>query len=300
MLIVDGNSIAWRAFYSGAKYLENAMAYTFLRMLRSSLDIIKPNQCRVVWDLGRCEWRREVYAGYKDRPAMESKRIEEFREQQEWLNRFLSVSGVAWVQHRGWEADDLIAAHVHSRGKSRYGKSHSKVPITIYSGDRDMWQLIEKTGELDVRVLNPDGGLLTSDNFEVNSGTGLAEPYDYFLLRVLVGDPSDKIPGIPGIGKAKATALLNAGWPSRPEAWESKPKEFWDTAAPIIERNKALMDLKLAGRKYSYEIGQLKWVQPGKKEQTAKQMVEEKGMWSIYDSWNVWWKIFKGLRTVPR
>jgi 5'-3' exonuclease len=209
-MLVDAASLIYRAFFSTPETVRapdgktiNA-AHGFLGMLARLVADHGPSHLVCAADEDwRPEWRVELIPTYK------SHRIEGARsEQAEWAEvqlahqvpvifELLEGCGVAVVGSPGYEAEDVIGALIERVPK----------PISIVSGDRDLFQLVR---DPEVRVLYPRRGvsdLAVVDEAEINRRYGIpGRAYgDYAVLR---GDPSDGLPGVRGIGEKTATALI--------------------------------------------------------------------------------------------
>ena len=201
LLIIDGNSLANRAFYAipmlsnSQGFITNAI-YGFYNMLVKVLEEEKPEYLVVAFDKGKVVFRHEVYAEYKGtRKGMP----DELRPQFPVLKDLLKIMNIALVEMDGFEADDLIGTIVR-RGE---GQGLSNLIVT---GDRDAFQLISpqtkvyltRKGITEIEIY--DEGLLQEKY-------GLS-PRQMIDVKGLMGDASDNIPGIPGIGEKTAVKLV--------------------------------------------------------------------------------------------
>lgn len=168
--------------------------YGFLRMLLKFIEVRSPEHLAVVFDTGKPTFRNEMYAPYK---ANREAPPEDFSVQMGWIFELLAGMGIANYQCVGYEADDLIATMVES--KRLKGES-----AVIVSADKDLFQLVDET----VMMIRP--GPKTEEEFtpaDVEAYLGI-RPEQVVDWLALVGDSSDNIPGVPGIGKKTATKLL--------------------------------------------------------------------------------------------
>ena len=202
LLMIDGNSMANRAFY-GVPHLTNAKGvptnavYGFLNTLQAAIERFKPDALFVAFDISKKVFRHERYADYKGtRTGMP----EDLLVQMPLIKEALSYMNIETFGLEGYEADDIIgtmSAHQTALG----GES------IILSGDRDLFQLV---GE-HVTVCFPQS---KGQEMEIVTPEYLAEHYGLTPARVidmkgLMGDKSDNIPGINGVGEKTAKKLLD-------------------------------------------------------------------------------------------
>jgi gp32.85 len=196
----------------------------------------------VLWD-GGSKYRKDLYPEYKaHRIAKKEKELEdgssyydELKYQLEEMHKFLPNIGIHSLRIIGWEADDLIASIV----------GMTQEPCIIVTTDKDLMQLVDER----VSVYQPTKKILyTKDNFYTSIGIHPTQFVDY---KILIGDPSDNIPGIKGIGNKTAIKLLNqyGSIPgilrNKQELLKSKitSKIFLPENLGIITFNRALIDL---------------------------------------------------------
>ncbi|HEX4119728.1 MAG TPA: 5'-3' exonuclease H3TH domain-containing protein [Verrucomicrobiae bacterium] len=199
LLIVDGHSYAYRAFYairslqSPTGAATNAI-YGFIRMLGKIRARVQPTHLTVVWDGGLAAERMTLLADYKaHRPEMPSA----LEEQLDQIVDFLRAAKVFSYMKESAEADDCIATI--TRQAEAVG-----MEVVIASSDKDFMQLVSPH----VRLLNPhDKGDALWGAEEVKRKTGV-EPTQIVDWLSLIGDSVDNIPGVPGIGAKTATNLL--------------------------------------------------------------------------------------------
>lgn len=201
LMIVDGNSLAYRAYY-GVPALSNSQGvvtnavYGFINMLNLALEQEKPDQLLVAFDTKEKVFRHDQFADYKaTRKPMPTDLINQMNLIQQILDRM----GVTTLGMDGYEADDIIGT-VSAWGEDQGFQS------TIVSGDRDTFQLISDK----VRVFYPRRGLSDVEIVDLallQSEYGLT-PQGVIEMKGLMGDSSDNIPGIPGIGIKTAKKLV--------------------------------------------------------------------------------------------
>lgn len=203
ILLIDGHSILNRAFY-GLPDLTNSegkhtgAVYGFLNMLFKVLEEEKPDYLTVAFDLHAPTFRHKLYDGYKGtRKAMP----EELREQVPLMKEMLGAMGVNMVTLEGYEADDLLGTLAR--------KSEEKgMDVTILSGDRDLLQLA--TEKVLLRLPKTVKGKTTVEDYHAPEVLARYQvtPPQIIELKALMGDTSDNIPGIPGVGEKTATKMI--------------------------------------------------------------------------------------------
>ncbi len=203
LMILDGNSIVNRAFY-GVRPLSapdgtptNAV-YGFLAILQRLLDEVSPDALCVAFDLKEPTFRHRAYAGYK---AQRRPMPEELAAQMPVLKDVLDAMGVRRYEIPGYEADDILGT-VASRCEKQGWR------CTVVSGDKDALQLVsERTTVCSVRTAKgqTDTIFYTPQRFEEEYGFPGERMID---LKALMGDSSDNIPGVPGIGEKTAMDLV--------------------------------------------------------------------------------------------
>ncbi|MFD7664120.1 DNA polymerase I [Streptomyces sp. NPDC059788] len=201
---MDGHSMAYRAFF--ALPVENFTTatgqptnaiYGFASMLANTLRDEAPTHFAVAFDVSRKTWRSEEFPDYK---ANRSKTPDEFRGQVELIGEMLDAMHVKRFAVEGFEADDVIATLATQATAQGF-------EVSIVTGDRDSFQLITD----DVTVLYPTKGVSELTRFtpeKVQEKYGLT-PAQYPDFAALRGDPSDNLPGIPGVGEKTAAKWIN-------------------------------------------------------------------------------------------
>lgn len=201
-VVIDGNSLANRAFYaipmlSNSKgFITNAI-YGFCNMLFKVLEDEKPGYIAVAFDKGKIVFRHQEYTEYKGkRKGMP----DELRPQFPVLKELLNSLNIAVFEMEGYEADDIIGTLVKMA-------EEKGLESLILTGDRDALQLVSSQ----TKVFLTKKGITEVDVFDeeaVREKYGLA-PEKMIDLKGLMGDTSDNIPGIPGVGEKTALKLLH-------------------------------------------------------------------------------------------
>ncbi|MEV6103367.1 DNA polymerase I [Streptomyces sp. NPDC051940] len=203
-MLLDGHSLAYRAFFAlpaenfstTTGQTTNAI-YGFLSMLSNTLRDETPTHLAVAFDVSRKTWRSEQYGEYK---ANRSSSPDEFKGQVELIGEVLDTMHVRRFAVDGFEADDVIATLATQAEADGYD-------VLIVTGDRDSFQLVSDH----VTVLYPTKGVSELTRFtpeKVQEKYGLT-PSQYPDFAALRGDPSDNLPGIPGVGEKTATKWIS-------------------------------------------------------------------------------------------
>jgi DNA polymerase I len=204
LFLVDGNNLLWRAAHSPAAPFSASDGrdltplFRFITKLRRAVGTYGVfAECIVCFD-GADAWagRLQMDATYKGNRDYDTKDLSFMG----WLPEIraaLDCSGVANVEVGDSEADDVIATFTAGAGRR---------PVRILSTDRDYFQLLSPT----TSVVNPKGRPALVDDAEVVARYGV-HAQQWCDFRALAGDPSDGIPGVPGVGVTRAAALLQHG-----------------------------------------------------------------------------------------
>lgn len=203
LMILDGNSVVNRAFY-GVRPLNapdgtptNAV-YGFLAILQKLFEGEAPDSLCVAFDLPAPTFRHEMYEGYK---AQRKPMPEELAVQMPLLKETLDAMHIRRLEAAGWEADDVLGAVSAICEKSGWA-------CEIVTGDKDSFQLItETTSVLHVKSRMGQTETILYDRARFEEEYGFAPPL-MVDLKALMGDASDNIPGVPGIGEKTALDLV--------------------------------------------------------------------------------------------
>jgi len=207
LLLVDGNSVAFRAFYALHSSLErfknpsglhtNAI-YAFNLMFENVMEKEKPSHVLVAFDAGKTTFRNEMYEDYKGGRA---KTPGELNEQLPYIRELINGLGISYYELKNYEADDIIGTLAEQVDKDKFD-------VTILTGDRDLTQLATD----DVKVAITKKGVSDTEDYTPEH---IAEKYDGLKpkqiidMKGLAGDSSDNIPGVTKIGDKTAIKLLN-------------------------------------------------------------------------------------------
>ncbi len=203
LMVIDGNSIVNRAFY-GVRMLNTSdgtptnAVFGFLNILQKLMTEVSPDGLCVTFDLKAPTFRHEQYEGYKaQRKAMP----EELAAQMPILKDVLDAMNIPRYELEGWEADDLIGTISQKCAAAGWN-------CIMVTGDKDSFQLISDTSwvkHVKTRMGQTETILYDRDRFFEEYGF---EPIHMIDLKALMGDASDNIPGVAGVGEKTAMALI--------------------------------------------------------------------------------------------
>lgn len=251
--VIDGMNLAYTTFYAYKRLSFQGKSVAMLFGIPQVLKTIKmqenPESITVVWDGDRSAERLKLWPGYKSHRAnnMTPKERKKFEKQIIRVRSLLYRMGIPQVYDKRVEGDDMIYIVTQDRVKSRR--------VVIWSGDKDFRQLINH----DISVHNPRDKYCNS---LYTFAPDFACRVDQYIDRmILEGDTSDDIPGINGIGPARAVKFLNQY--DSIKAYLDNPKaEFSgmidkDKVAEIYKRNRTLMDLAHFNKKFLSHITEI-------------------------------------------
>ena len=241
LLIIDGNSIMNRAFYGimSSKMLTapdgtytNAL-YGFLSILFKELEELKPTHIAVAFDLKAPTHRHKIYNEYKaGRHAMP----EELKAQMPLIKEILRDMNITILEKEGYEADDILGT-ISKRAEKQ------DINVTILSGDRDTFQLA--TEKITIRIPRTKAGKTEEEDFDISKvkETYGINPKQLIEVKGLMGDTSDHIPGVPGVGEKNALKLIQE-YGTLDKVYESVQKE--DTTIKGALKEKLINNKELA------------------------------------------------------
>lgn len=203
LILIDGNSVANRAFYAlpllnNDKGMYTNAVYGFTTMLLRLLEEEQPTHIMVAFDAGKVTFR---HADYKEYKGKRQKTPPELSEQFPLLRELLDAFSITYYEKEGYEADDII-------GTLTKEADHEEWQVKVITGDKDMLQLISEH----VHVALTRKGISEVDLFDLHKleETYQLKPEQIIDLKGLMGDASDNIPGVPGVGEKTALKLLHA------------------------------------------------------------------------------------------
>lgn len=235
IVLIDGHSILNRAFYgvpdlTNSEGLHTNAVYGFLNIMFKILDEEKPEYLTVTFDVHAPTFRHEMYADYK---GTRKPMAEELRQQVPVIKEVLTAMNIEIIEKAGLEADDLL-------GTISCLCEEKGMDVSIISGDRDTLQLA--TEHVKIRIPRTKQGKTEIEDYnaaDVVERYGVT-PKEFIDVKALMGDASDNIPGVPGIGEKTATKIIQ-DYKSIENAYEHadevKPprasknlKEYWEQA----------------------------------------------------------------------
>lgn len=202
LVLVDGNSIAYRAFFAlpllnNEKGVYTNAVYGFTTMILKILEDEKPTHMLVAFDAGKTTFRHETYKEYKGK---REKTPPELSEQLPVMRDLLKAFNIPYFEVENYEADDIIGT------LSLQGAKQENLDVKIYTGDKDLLQLVTDK----VHVALTRKGITNVDTYDlkmVDEKYGIT-PMQIIDMKGLMGDSSDNIPGVPGVGEKTALKLL--------------------------------------------------------------------------------------------
>ena len=203
LLLIDGHSILNRAFYGVPDFTNSEgrhtnAVYGFLNILFKFLDIEKPQYLAVAFDLSAPTFRHKMFAEYK---GTRKPMLPELKEQVPLIKEMLQAMNVKICELEGYEADDVLGT-LSKRAEAE------GLEVTVVSGDRDLLQLA--TDNIKISIPKTKKGVTEVENYNAKDVIDLygVTPIEFIDMKALMGDSSDNIPGVPGIGEKGATKII--------------------------------------------------------------------------------------------
>lgn len=203
-VLIDGHSILNRAFYgvpifTNSEGLHTNAVFGFLNIMFKIIDSKQPDYMAVAFDVHQPTFRHEMFKDYKGtrKPMME-----ELREQVPVIKELLQKMNITTVELPGYEADDVIGT------LSKEGEK-AGMEVDVISGDRDLLQLA--SDHITICIPKTKKGQTTVEEYNTEGVRKLYKvtPTEFIDVKALMGDSSDNIPGVPGIGEKGATAIIS-------------------------------------------------------------------------------------------
>ncbi len=205
IILVDGNSLMYRAYYGfgdpskmrpNSKGIYTNACNAFIRMIHNLINKEDYDNILIAFDKGKHTFRHEIQADYK---AGRSAMPDEMRMQIAYLKDFLKRANIAQLEIQDYEADDII-------GTMSYMALQEGYHCDIYSSDKDLLQLVSENSTVHMTIKGmSELEDYTLDHFKEVYGI---TPTQFIDLKALMGDKSDNISGVPGIGPKKGIKLL--------------------------------------------------------------------------------------------
>lgn len=245
--LIDGSSYIYRAFYALSRLtsptgMPTQAVYGFAQMLVKVLREQHPDYVCVVFDAPGPSFRHEMYDQYK---ANRQKMPEDLVVQVPYIKNLVSYQGIPQLERQGYEADDLIAALTH------WGREQG-LEVVIVSGDKDLLQLVE---DPHVRQWDPQRDLVLQEQ-QVFERFGVT-PRQMKDLLALMGDSSDNVPGVKGVGEKTAKQLLQE-WGSLDAIFAHLDEVKSPAVRKKLEQNRdlAYLSQELVAFKEDMDMGQ--------------------------------------------
>lgn len=203
ILLIDGHSILHRAFYgvpelTNAKGLHTNAIFGFLNIIFKILEEEKPQFVTVAFDVNEPTFRHEMFPEYK---GTRKPMPEELREQVPVMKDVLRAMSIQVVEKPGFEADDVLGT------LARLCEGQG-MQVSVLSGDRDLLQLATKTTKIRIPKTKRTGTEIEDYLEEQVVEKYQVTPSEFIDVKALMGDASDNIPGVPGVGEKTATKLI--------------------------------------------------------------------------------------------
>ncbi|GAE30126.1 DNA polymerase I [Halalkalibacter hemicellulosilyticusJCM 9152] len=201
LVLIDGNSIAYRAFFAlpllnNQKGVYTNAVYGFAMMLMKIIEEEQPTHMLVAFDAGKTTFRHKTYKEYK---GGRQKTPPELSEQFPLVRELLDAYKISRYEAEQYEADDIIGTLAKQAGEKKW-------EVKVYSGDKDLLQLVDDN----VTVVLTKKGITNVEAYDlgmIEEKYGI-KPEQIIDMKGLMGDSSDNIPGVPGIGEKTALKLL--------------------------------------------------------------------------------------------
>ena len=203
LVLVDGHSILNRAFYgvplfTNSEGLHTNAVFGFLNILFKLIDDEKPDYLAIAFDVHQLTFRHEMFKDYK---GTRKPMLPELREQVPVIKELLHKMNITTIELPGFEADDVIGT------MSKIGED-AGMDVCVFSGDRDLLQLA--SDKVMICIPKTKKGQTTVEKYKTEEVKELYKvtPVEFIDVKALMGDSSDNIPGVPGIGEKGATTII--------------------------------------------------------------------------------------------
>lgn len=203
IVLIDGNSILNRAFYglpdmTNSKGIHTNAILGFLNIMFKILDEEKPEKLIVAFDMKAKTFRHDIFPDYK---GTRKKMPDELSMQMPLIKKVLKSMNILILEKEGFEADDII-------GTCAYMAQDEDYEVSVISGDRDLLQLATK--KIKIRIPKTKRQVTEIEDYYEDDVKEkyFVTPTEFIDLKALMGDSSDNIPGVPGIGEKTATNII--------------------------------------------------------------------------------------------
>lgn len=238
LFLIDGSYLLYRSYYAirplqNSKGIPTQATYGFCRTIKKMIDVFDPKSVVLVWDSKGKTFRTEIYQEYK---ATRQAPPSDLFVQKDYIMKFADLIGLKQIAEPGYEADDLIGSIV---------KDYKGEQIVIVGPDKDLYQLLSDK----VLIFDPFKERIVDEHlYKQEKGFG---PDKVAFFYSLIGDTSDNIPGVAGIGPKTAQELVNQ-FESVEDLYKNLDKVKKERARLLLEQNKdnAFLSFKLFSLKY--------------------------------------------------
>ena len=203
LVLIDGHSILNRAFFgipdlTNSEGVHTNAVYGFLNIMFKILEEEQPDYLTVAFDVSQPTFRHEMFSEYK---GTRKPMADELRQQVPVMKEMLQAMGVTVVEKGGYEADDLLGT-IAKRSEA------AGLTVSVVSGDRDLLQLATDNIKIRIPKTKRTGTEIEDYNTKEVLEKYQVTPMEFIDVKALMGDTSDNIPGVPGIGEKTATAII--------------------------------------------------------------------------------------------
>ena len=204
IVLMDGHSILNRAFYglpvlSNSKGVPTNAIYGFLNIMFKILEEEQPEYFTVAFDVHAPTFRHKMYAEYK---GTRKPMPQELREQVPLIKEMLTAMGITIIEEAGYEADDILGT-IAKRAQAQ------DMEAVIVSGDRDLLQIADEHIKIRIPKTKKTGTEIEDYGIKEVQEKYSVTPTEFIDVKALMGDSSDNVPGVPGIGEKTAISIIS-------------------------------------------------------------------------------------------
>ena len=200
LILIDGSAVAYRSYFAlirnpliNSRGENTGAVFGFINSLNKIINDFKPDYIAVLFDTPKPTFRHEKYPEYKSTRA---KAPDELVEQLPWVEKMIEAFNITQISMEGLEADDLIGTLADK------AVTENDLEVLIFTGDKDFYQLVNES----IKILNPkDYSVMDAEAIKVKFGV---YPDKVIEVLALMGDSSDNVPGVPGVGPKTAISLV--------------------------------------------------------------------------------------------
>ncbi len=200
LILIDGSAVAYRSYFAlirnpliNSRGENTGAVFGFINSLNKIINDFNPDYIAVLFDTPKPTFRHEKYPEYKSTRA---KAPDELVEQLPWVEKMIEAFNITQISMEGLEADDLIGTLADK------AVTENDLEVLIFTGDKDFYQLVNES----IKILNPkDYSVMDAEAIKVKFGV---YPDKVIEVLALMGDSSDNVPGVPGVGPKTAISLV--------------------------------------------------------------------------------------------